>query len=84
MSSVTLEQIDDIYKSVRNFVKTENYEGIDKMLLMTCVNPKVELCITLLTATLPIKNKLIHRAAFYYMTKDMIGTNADKVLTGLK
>jgi len=76
------------YDEVRSYVQSKNWNGLNGWLIANAVIPvtrgDVVALITLLTLTLPVKSKLVHRASVYKATSDLLGDRADKILKGLE
>lgn len=77
-----------LYSEIEAFVRAQNWNGLNSWLISnaapSAVRGDVVELITLLTLTLPVKSKLLHRASVYKAASDILGDRADKVLKGLE
>lgn len=83
-----MREITRLYDEVDVLGRSKNWDKMNSWLIANTVLPvsngDVVMLITLLTATLPFKSKLLHRSSVYKATADLLGDRADKVLKGLE
>lgn len=76
------------YDEVQSYVQSKDWNGLNSWLIANAVVPvtrgDVVALITLLTLTLPVKSKLLHRTSIYKAASDLLGDRAEKVLKGLE